>query len=239
MNLYFRLIYMLIASFFKEKLPSALSTGSLYFHVLPTDLDLNGHMNNGRYLTIMDIGRMDFVLRVKLAGYVIKNGYIPVLSSAKMRYRIPLMPFEEYELQTRILCWDDKWVFMEQRFIIADGPKAGVAAAIGLIKGSFYRAQRGQPRYAGLHPKMARSRRCPTRCNGTRNRYATRLKANFPQVQDIGKEDDPRQCKKSGLQIIMLNDPSHDKTERDKDQPDHEGCHRQDRCPPRRIYTFI
>lgn len=138
MNLYFRLIYMLIASFFKEKLPSALSTGSLYFHVLPTDLDLNGHMNNGRYLTIMDIGRMDFVLRVKLAGYVIKNGYIPVLSSAKMRYRIPLMPFEEYELQTRILCWDDKWVFMEQRFIIADGPKAGVAAAIGLIKGSFY-----------------------------------------------------------------------------------------------------
>lgn len=138
MNLYFRLIYMLIASFFKERLPSALSTGSLYFHVLPTDLDLNGHMNNGRYLTIMDIGRMDFVLRVKLAGYVIKNGYLPVLSSAKMRYRIPLMPFEEYELQTRILCWDDKWVFMEQRFIIADGPKAGVAAAIGLIKGSFY-----------------------------------------------------------------------------------------------------
>ena len=138
MNLYFRLIYMLIASFFKKKLTSPLDTGSLYFRVLPTDLDLNGHMNNGRYLTIMDIGRMDFVLRVKLAGYVIRNGYLPVLSSAKMRYRIPLMPFEEYELQTRILCWDEKWVFMEQRFIIADGPKAGVAAAIGLIKGSFY-----------------------------------------------------------------------------------------------------
>lgn len=138
MNLYLRLFYMLIASLFKKRILSPLDKGSLYFRVLPNDLDLNGHMNNGRYLTLMDIGRMDFVLRVKLAGYVLKNGYIPVLSAAKMRYRIPLMPFQKYRLDTRILCWDEKWVFMEQRFVILDGPKQDAVAAIGLIKGSFY-----------------------------------------------------------------------------------------------------
>ncbi len=138
MNLYIRLFYMFIASFFKTTIAKPLDEMSLRFCVLPNDLDLNGHMNNGRYLTIMDIGRMDFVLRLKLAGYVIRNGYIPVLSSATMRYRLPLLPFQKYVLTTRILCWDDKWVFMEQRFIIKGGKKNGAVAAIGLVKGSFF-----------------------------------------------------------------------------------------------------
>ncbi len=138
MNLYLRLFYMLIASFFKGKLSGALEETALDFWVLPNDLDLNGHMNNGRYLTIMDIGRMDFVLRLRLAGYVIQNGYIPVLSSAAMRYRLPLLPFQKYRLTTRILGWNDKWVFMEHRFIITGGKKDGAVAAIGLVKGSFF-----------------------------------------------------------------------------------------------------
>lgn len=138
MNLYFRLIYMLVASFFKKRVTDPLEETSLRFCVLPNDLDLNGHMNNGRYPTIMDLGRMDFVLRLGLAGYVIKNGYIPVLSSLVMRYRLPLFPFQKYELKTRILCWDNKWVFMEHRFIIASGKKIGAVAAIGLVKGSFF-----------------------------------------------------------------------------------------------------
>lgn len=138
MNLYFRLFYMFVASFFKPKLAHALDATALTFCVLPNDLDLNGHMNNGRYLTIMDIGRMDFVLRLKLAWYVIKNGYIPVLSSATVRYRLPLLPFQKYRLTTRILCWDDKWVFIEHRFVIKGGKKDGAVAAIGLVKGSFF-----------------------------------------------------------------------------------------------------
>ena len=138
MNLYLRLFYMLIATFFKPKVADELDETRLRFSVWPNDLDLNGHMNNGRYLTIMDIGRMDFVLRLKLAGYVIRNGYIPVLSSVTMRYRLPLLPLQKYTLSTRILCWDDKWVFMEHRFIIRGGNKDGAIAAIGLVKGSFF-----------------------------------------------------------------------------------------------------
>ncbi len=139
MNLYLRLLYMLLASFFKPKIDDVLRKSALQFCVLPNDLDLNGHMNNGRYLTIMDIGRMDFVLRVPgLARHVIRNKFIPVLSGAMMRYRLPLLPFQTYTLTTRILCWDDKWVYMEQRFIIAGGKKDGAVAAIGLLKGSFF-----------------------------------------------------------------------------------------------------
>ncbi len=81
---------------------------------------------------------MDFVLRIRLAAYVIKNKYIPVLSSASMRYRLPLLPFQKYALKTRIVCWDEKWVFMEHRFVISGGKKDGAVAATGLVEGSLY-----------------------------------------------------------------------------------------------------
>lgn len=35
----------------------------LAMRVWPTDLDVQRHMNNGRYLSLMDLGRMDLLVR--------------------------------------------------------------------------------------------------------------------------------------------------------------------------------
>lgn len=141
MNLYFRLILVLIKSTFQSifsKRIDALEPSRLRFHVLPNDLDLNVHMNNGRYLSVMDLGRTNMIFRNGLISEVLKRGYAAVLGSIQMRYRIQLAPFQAYDLESRIVCWDDKWAYMEQRFIIAKGPKAGAVAAIALLKGGFY-----------------------------------------------------------------------------------------------------
>lgn len=138
MNLYFRFFWHLITAFFKDHVASVLDVTSLRFRVLPNDLDLNMHMNNGRYLSIMDIGRTDFVIRTGILKQVIRAGQIPVLASATIRYRVQLEPFREYDLQTRIVCWDEKWAYMEQRFVITHGKKAGEIAAIAIVKGAFY-----------------------------------------------------------------------------------------------------
>lgn len=138
MNLYLRLLIVLIASLFKPRLRHVTDPASLIFHVLPNDLDLNVHMNNGRYMTIMDLGRLDLVLRTGLFRLMMARGYLPVLGSANMRWRLPLGPFQRYRLETRAVCWDDKWIYLEQRFVIAKGAKAGAVAAIGTLKGSFY-----------------------------------------------------------------------------------------------------
>lgn len=138
MNLYLRLIIVWLASYFKAGI-SDIATGSeLAFRVLPNDLDTNFHMNNGRYLTLMDLGRLDLVLRTGLLRVMARRKCIPVLSAVKIRYRLPLALFQKYKLRTRVVCWDDKWVFMEQRFIIARGKKKGATAAIALLKGGFY-----------------------------------------------------------------------------------------------------
>jgi len=84
--------------------------------VWPADLDTFGHMNNGRYLTLMDLGRNNIAIRSGLAKLWLKRKWSPLLGGATIRYRRPLEPFQRYELRTRILCWDDKWFYLEQRF---------------------------------------------------------------------------------------------------------------------------
>ena len=138
MNLLFRVLYVLIASFFKSRIHDVLATGHLRLRVLPNDLDFNMHMNNGRYLTIMDLGRLDLIMRSGLMRIMLQQKSVPILASAKIRYRLSLDPFQAYDLQTQIVGWDDKWFFIEQRFILGSGPKQGQIAAIGLVKGCFY-----------------------------------------------------------------------------------------------------
>jgi len=37
--------------------------GRMTFRVVPTDLDVLGHMNNGVYFSLMDLGRIDLMIR--------------------------------------------------------------------------------------------------------------------------------------------------------------------------------
>jgi len=138
MNLYFRFFWHLVTAFFRSTVRDILEPTVLRFNVLPNDLDLNIHMNNGRYLSVADIGRTDFVIRTGIFGKVIRAGQIPVLAAATIRYRVQLELWRAYDLQTRVVCWDDKWVYMEQRFVIVKGKKAGEVAAIMIVKGAFY-----------------------------------------------------------------------------------------------------
>ena len=138
MNLYLRLIRVVIASFFMARITNVLEPATIRLRVWLNDLDSNGHMNNGRYLTIMDLGRLDLIIRSGILKMMLRRGYQPVLASAQMRYRLQLKPMRPFDLQTRILCWDDKWVYMEQRFLFTTGVKTGAVAAIGIVKGGFY-----------------------------------------------------------------------------------------------------
>jgi acyl-CoA thioesterase FadM len=138
MNLIFRLLAICVSYIFDRAKIDALGTSIINSRVWPTDLDANIHMNNGRYLSVMDLGRLDYMVRVGLMGRVLQEKWMPVLSAATIRYRIPLNPFQKFKLETRVVWWDDKWFYMEQRFIIRGGDKDGAVAAIAFVKGSFY-----------------------------------------------------------------------------------------------------
>lgn len=137
MNLYFRLLWLLITSRFRGRLAPPLGVSRLSFRVWPTDLDTNLHMNNGRYLTLADLGRTDLMVRTSLWRLVLKKGWMPVLSGSIIRYRRELRAFRRFSLESRILCWNDRNFVMEHRFI-ADHEGQPHVAAIALVRGGIY-----------------------------------------------------------------------------------------------------
>ncbi len=134
MNLYFRLIFLLLSFKFRAKLVPPFGISKLNFYVYPNDLDTNLHMNNGRYLTLMDLGRLDLILRGGMWRIILKNGWQPMLSGASIRYRRELRPFQRFTLQSRIVYWSDKNFVMEQSFVTQDN----ITAAKALVRGGMY-----------------------------------------------------------------------------------------------------
>jgi len=102
------------------------------FHVWPGDLDFFGHMNNGRYLTLMDSGRFDLITRLGLLPHMKENRMISVLGGATIRFKRPLRPFQRFDLITRIVGWDTKWFYIEQHF-----ESEGKLVADALVRGLF------------------------------------------------------------------------------------------------------
>jgi acyl-CoA thioesterase FadM len=98
--------------------------------IWPTDVDIYFHVNNGRYLTLMDFGRLAHAVRTGLAVQMLRRGWAPVLGSATVHYWRELKVLDRVELVTRVACWDDKWFYIEHRF-----EQAGRVAALGAVKG--------------------------------------------------------------------------------------------------------
>ncbi len=125
------MVRILVAAVFGSRL-APLGESVVRFRVWPNDLDTNLHMNNGRYLTIMDLGRLDLMFRTGLGRVIVKRRWRPMVGTAVIRFRRALAPFERYDLKTRIVSWDEKWFWLEQRF-----ERGGELVATGAIKGLF------------------------------------------------------------------------------------------------------
>jgi acyl-CoA thioesterase FadM len=96
------------ASSFTRPRASLLEEVELPFTAWLSDIDWNGHVNNGRYLTLMDHGRIDHMLRTGLLGSFIKTHCRPMVAHAAIRYRREIRPFRRCTLVTRIRGWDDR-----------------------------------------------------------------------------------------------------------------------------------
>lgn len=138
MNLYFRLIWMLLTLRWRGAFNAATDTGSVGLIVMPNDLDLNFHVNNGRYLTLMDIGRIDMFIRTGLLRVARKHGWMPVIAAGKIRFRHEMRVFQRFRVETRIVYWSDATVVMEHRCVINHPRHGETAAAIALMRGGFY-----------------------------------------------------------------------------------------------------
>jgi acyl-CoA thioesterase FadM len=138
MNLWLRLIWLLITAPFRPKLLLPEQTSVLTLRVLPNDLDPSLHMNNGRYLTIMDLGRIDLLIRSGIGRAVWRNSWTPVANGAIIRFRRELRLFDRYRLETQVLSWSDQSVIIAQTFVFSGGVRDGQVAARAIVQGAIY-----------------------------------------------------------------------------------------------------
>ena len=108
-----------------------------HFIVTPFDLDLNFHMNNGKFFSLMDLGRMDILLSTGSFKKIIFNGYYPVVVSEVIRFKRSLSLFQKFYIETSIEGWDDRDFYMKQDFI-----SNGEIVATAMVKARF--KKRGQ-----------------------------------------------------------------------------------------------
>ena len=138
MNLWFRLILTLLRARFGYAL-GALDRSVVPFRVWPTDLDVNAHMNNGRYATLMDLGRVDLMARAGLLSIIRRERMYPVVTAQHILYRRSLDPFQLFTLETRILGVDERFAYLEQRFL-----RGETVHARGVVQALFLRPGEGR-----------------------------------------------------------------------------------------------
>lgn len=134
MNLWLRMLLLLL-HLRRRPAIDLLDEVVVAMRVLPTDLDAFGHMNNGRYLTLMDLGRLALMQRTGLLGTVRRRGWTPLVRGIEIEYLRPLGPLQRFRLHTRLISWDGKWLYLEQRFTAGDTLHAR-AHVRGLLRGS-------------------------------------------------------------------------------------------------------
>lgn len=72
----------------------------------PWDCDMFGEMNNGRVLTLFDLGRFAAGERFGLTAVLRRKGWGLAVAGGSTRYRRRILPMAPIEMRTRLVGWD-------------------------------------------------------------------------------------------------------------------------------------
>ncbi len=131
MNLYLRLLWALLRSVRLRPIEPG-DWIERRLRVLPNDLDINGHMNNGRYLTVVDLLLVEYFVRSGFAKAMLQAGWRPMSGGAFITYRKGLKPWQRYRVRFMLAGADDSWNYMRFEFLREDG----ALCAAGYTKGA-------------------------------------------------------------------------------------------------------
>lgn len=80
----------------------------------PWDLDPWVELNNGRTLTLYDLGRLPLARRTGVERVLREKGWGLTVAGSSTRYRKRVTMFMRLTMRTRCLGWDHRFLYMEQ-----------------------------------------------------------------------------------------------------------------------------
>lgn len=129
-------------------------TDSLTLRILPWDLDGFFELNNGRILTLFDIGRFTLAMRTGLLQKQRENRWAFAVAGSFVRYRKRMTLWDKVELRTRVVGRDGRFVIMEQAMwrgetcTVSALIRAAVTSKHGVVDPGDVLEAMGQPRHA-------------------------------------------------------------------------------------------
>jgi len=117
----------------KEKV-SFLDETEYTMRVLPTDLDVLMHVNNGVYFSFMDFGRWDMIFRNGAYDLAKKNKWYTVVAGETIKFKRSLKLWDKFTLKTKMIGHDEKYFFVEQTFLHKNQEMARALVKIRFLK---------------------------------------------------------------------------------------------------------
>ncbi len=107
----------LAAEYLRCRRDPPLEPGGLHvthLRCMPWDLDIWMELNNGRTLTLYDIGRMSLGWRVGLVGALRRRRWALTMAGASVRFRRRVRMFDRLEVRSVTVGRDARFFYMEQ-----------------------------------------------------------------------------------------------------------------------------
>lgn len=127
---------MLIRKYLKKS--SIYEKTSFEMRVLPVDLDLLMHVNNGMYFSYMDFGRWNMIFSNGIYDLARSRGWYSVVAGETIRFKRSLKLWDKFSIETEVLGNDEKYFFISQNFFLK-----GELMATGLVKVRFLKLTGG------------------------------------------------------------------------------------------------
>lgn len=83
-------------------------------YCLPWDIDVWMELNNGRTLTLYDMARIPLAMKAGLITALRDNKWGLTMAGCSVRYRRRIRMFEKIEIRSRLVCFDDRFMYLEQ-----------------------------------------------------------------------------------------------------------------------------
>ena len=81
-----------------------------------------GELNNGRALSVFNIGPYGLLARQSsVLEFYLKYKMSFTVAGLSVRYRRRMRPFRLFEMKTRVIFWDEKFLYLEQVINLPDG----------------------------------------------------------------------------------------------------------------------
>lgn len=130
-----RLLGMAAAWWLKERKNPAKPVSRLKMRCMWFDADINRHMNNSRYLALMDVGRYHYVLVSGILKDIILGlKWVPVVGDIEISYKRSIKPGDRFELETYQVEAGRKSATLLQRFWLGDTLAAEARVTILFLK---------------------------------------------------------------------------------------------------------